>query len=103
MTAAVTSEPAAEPMNTPCVQSFASFTSGIVDGRRPPKRIASIGTPVGFLLNLPLKPSLSRTGQLTAGAVKRLFLWAATYLDSLISFFVMPGFGPMRYGSSAQT
>ena len=78
MTAAVTSEPAAEPMNTPCVQLFASFTSGIVEGRRPPKRIASIGTPVGFFLKMPLKPSLSSTGQLIAGAVKRLFLWAAT-------------------------
>ena len=48
MTAAVTSEPAAEPMNTPWVQLFASFTSGMVEGRRPPKRMASIGTPVGF-------------------------------------------------------
>ena len=74
MTAAVTSEPAAEPMNTPCVQLFASFTSGIVEGRRPPKRIASIGTPVGFLFQRPLKPALSRTGQFSAGAVKREFL-----------------------------
>ncbi len=96
MTAAVTSEPAAEPMNTPWVQLLASFTSGMVLGRRPPKRIASIGTPVGFFSYLPLKPSLSRTGQFSAGAVKRLFLCAATYLSSLISALVMPGFGPMR-------
>ena len=78
MIAAVTSEPAAEPMKTPCAQSLAWFTSGIVEGRRPPKSIASSGTPMFLPWNLPLKPSLSSTGQFSAGAVKRLFLWAAT-------------------------
>ena len=34
-------------MNVPCVQSRASVTSGIVVLRRPPNRIASIGTPRG--------------------------------------------------------
>ena len=36
------------------------------------------GTPVGFLFQRPLKPDLSSTGQFSAGAVKRLFLCAAT-------------------------
>ena len=34
-------------MKVPWVQSRASVTSGIVVLRRPPKRIASIGTPRG--------------------------------------------------------
>ena len=34
-------------MKTPCCQSRASVTSGIVVRRRPPKRIAEIGTPRG--------------------------------------------------------
>src|SRR5215831_15531570 len=63
--AAVVSEPQAEPMNTPCSQSNASFTSGIVLGRRPPNRIAEIGTPSGFC------QSGSITGHCEAGAVKR--------------------------------
>src|ERR1022692_1491173 len=63
--AAVVSEPQAEPMNTPCSQSNASLTSGIVLGRRPPKRIAESGTPSGFC------QSGSITGHCDAGAVKR--------------------------------
>src|SRR5690349_15304181 len=43
--AAVVSEPIAAPISTPCDQSRASITSGSNDGRRPPKTIASIGTP----------------------------------------------------------
>ena len=35
------------PMNTPCSQSNASRTSGTTVERRPPNRIASIGTPAG--------------------------------------------------------
>src|SRR5437588_1135947 len=35
------------PRNTPCCQSKASLTSGIVLARRPPNRIAEIGTPAG--------------------------------------------------------
>src|SRR5262245_28976851 len=65
--AAVVSEPQAEPRNTPCSQSNASFTSGIVLGRRPPKRIADSGTPSGFC------QSGSMTGHCEAGAVKREF------------------------------
>ncbi len=34
-------------MNTPCSQSSASVTSGTTVERRPPKSIASIGTPAG--------------------------------------------------------
>ena len=34
-------------MNTPCCQSRASVTSGTVSLRRPPKKIASSGTPFG--------------------------------------------------------
>src|SRR3954465_1258959 len=45
--AAVVSEESVAPMNTPWFQSRASVTSGIVVLRRPPKRIAEIGTPLG--------------------------------------------------------
>src|SRR5919108_3788370 len=63
--AAVVSEPQAEPRKTPCSQSNASFTSGMVLGRRPPNRIAESGTPSGF------SQSGSMTGHCEAGAVKR--------------------------------
>src|SRR5690606_31852550 len=36
-----------DPRNTPCSQSKASVTSGTVVRRRPPNRIAEIGTPAG--------------------------------------------------------
>src|ERR1044072_2796704 len=65
--AAVVSDPHAEPMNTPCSQSNASLTSGIVLGRRPPNRIAESGTPRGFC------QSGSITVHCEAGAVKREF------------------------------
>src|ERR1035437_5089584 len=68
--AAVVSEPQAEPMNTPCSQSNASLTSGIVLGRRPPKRMAESGTPSGFC------QAGSSTGHCDAGAVKRLLACA---------------------------
>src|SRR5256885_4072899 len=63
--AAVVSEPQADPRKTPCSQLNASLTSGIVPGRRPPKRIADSGTPPGFC------QSGSITGHCDAGAVKR--------------------------------
>ena len=45
--AAVVSEESVAPMKVPWFQSRASVTSGMVVLRRPPKRIASIGTPRG--------------------------------------------------------
>src|ERR1051325_214072 len=63
--AAVVSEPQDEPRNTPCSQSNASFTNGIVLGRRPPNKIADSGTPSGFC------QSGSITGHWEAGAVNR--------------------------------
>lgn len=43
--AAVASLRMAAPIKTPCFQSRASYTRGTPAGRRPPKRIAEIGTP----------------------------------------------------------
>ena len=45
--AAVVSEESVAPRYTPCTQSRAWVTSGMVVLRRPPKRIASMGTPCG--------------------------------------------------------
>src|SRR5918997_4470287 len=45
--AAVFSLDSVAPRNTPCCQSKASLTSGMVLARRPPNRIAEIGTPAG--------------------------------------------------------
>src|SRR5919107_751500 len=45
--AAVVSDDRVAPRNTPCCQSCASVTSGTVSLRRPPKKIASSGTPCG--------------------------------------------------------
>src|SRR4051795_4631438 len=45
--AAVVSELRVAPMNVPCVQSRAWVTRGTVVLRRPPNRIAEIGTPRG--------------------------------------------------------
>src|SRR5256885_2381880 len=47
LAAAVVSEDSVAPMNVPCIQSLDSATSGIVVARRPPKKIADIGTPFG--------------------------------------------------------
>src|ERR1039458_7662361 len=76
--AAVVSEPQAEPMNTPCSQSNASFTSGIVVGRRPPNRIAESGTPSGFC------QSGSMTGHCDAGAGKGEFGGAGSRPESAV-------------------
>src|ERR671910_3831084 len=45
--AAVVSDESVAPMNTPWVQSRDSVTNGTVVARRPPNRIAEIGTPRG--------------------------------------------------------
>ena len=60
-----------EPRNTPCSQSLASVTSGTVVRRRPPNRIAEIGTPAGS------SHSGAIDGHCDAGAVKRAFGCAA--------------------------
>src|SRR5690242_6899747 len=60
-----------EPRKVPCCHDIASFTSGTTVARRPPNRIAEIGTP----------PGLSHSGEITghwrAGTVKRALGWAA--------------------------
>src|SRR4029079_9211709 len=65
--AAVVSEAMIEPRNTPCSQSLASVTRGTVVRRRPPKRIAEIGTPAGSCHSGAIE------GHCDAGAVKRAF------------------------------
>src|SRR5258706_11896416 len=65
-----------EPRNTPCFQSYASVTSGTVDARRPPNRIAEMGTPFGS------SHSAAIDGHCDAGAVKRALGWAAGVVDS---------------------
>ena len=47
LAAAVVSEAMPAPTITPCFQSRASYTSGATSRRRPPKRMAEIGTPSG--------------------------------------------------------
>src|SRR3990172_6704075 len=69
--AAVVSEASVAPRKVPCCQLNAWTTSGISFCRRTPKRMALIGTPVGF----------SHWGEIDghwlAGDVNRLFGWAA--------------------------
>src|SRR6266851_2951171 len=69
--AAVVSEAIVAPTNTPCSQSNDWYTSGTVRARRPPNRIALIGTPCGS----------SQCGEITgfwvAGVVNRELGWAA--------------------------
>src|SRR3712207_2953875 len=67
--AAVVSEDSVAPMKTPWFQSRASVTSGIVVFRRPPKRIAEIGTPLGSSY------SGARIGHWVIGVQNRLFGW----------------------------
>src|SRR3954451_21857939 len=69
--AAVVSDDMIEPRNTPCCHDVASVTSGTFVARRPPNRIAEIGTPFGS------SHSGAIDGHCDAGAVKRAFGWAA--------------------------
>src|SRR5690242_13700680 len=78
--AAVVSEPMIEPRNTPWRQLYASVTSGTVVARRPPNRIAEIGTPFGS------SHSGATHGTCASGAVKRLFGWAAGVSDAGVQF-----------------
>src|SRR5262245_57292362 len=61
--------------NVPCSQSNDSVTSGTTLALRPPKRIASIGTPLGS------SHSFAMTGHCLAGVVKRALGWDAGRLD----------------------
>src|SRR5688572_15621276 len=74
--AAVFSDDMIEPRNTPCFQSNDSVTSGTLVARRPPKRMAEIGTPAGS------SHSGAIDGHCDAGAVKRALGWAAGASDA---------------------
>src|SRR5215470_12803706 len=69
--AAVVSLLAVAPRKVPCCQLNASVTRGTTPARRPPNRMASIGTPLGS------SHSGAITGHCRAGAVKRALGWAA--------------------------
>src|SRR5512144_1732503 len=74
--AAVVSLLAVAPRKTPCAQSRASVTSGTTALRRPPNRIAEIGTPFGSSY------SAARMSQLEIGVQNRLFGWDEGTLES---------------------
>ncbi len=67
--AAVVSEDSVAPMNTPWFQSRAWLISGIVVLRRPPNRMAEIGTPFGSSY------SGARIGHWVIGVQNRLLGW----------------------------
>src|SRR3954465_4152124 len=60
-----------EPRNTPCRHEVASVTRGTLVARRPPNRMAEIGTPFGS------SHSGAIDGHCAAGAVNRELGWAA--------------------------
>src|SRR5487761_2133788 len=74
--AAVVSEAMIDPRNTPWRHENASCTSGTTEPRRPPKRIAEIGTPAGS------SHSLAIAGSCAAATVNREFGCAAGLLDA---------------------
>src|SRR5215211_3777427 len=67
--AAVVSEDRVAPMKTPWTQSRDSVTSGMVVLRRPPNRMAEIGTPLGSSY------SGARMGHWLSGVQNRLLGW----------------------------
>src|SRR5215831_16077100 len=73
--AAVVSLLVVAPRNVPCCQVKDSVTRGTIFARRPPKRMASIGTPLGS------SHSFAMTGHCLAGVVKRAFGCAAERAD----------------------
>src|SRR4029453_2253404 len=79
--AAVFSELMIEPRNTPWVQSKDSVTSGTLVARRPPKRMAEIGTPLGS------SHSGAIDGHCEAGVVNRALGWAAGASDAGVQSF----------------
>src|SRR5919106_5472641 len=74
--AAVVSDDMTEPRNTPWSQSNDSVTSGTLVARRPPNRMAEIGTPFGS------SHSGAIDGHCDAGVVNRAFGWAAGASDA---------------------
>src|SRR2546421_1883659 len=74
--AAVVSEDSVAPRYTPCTQSRAWVTSGMVVLRRPPKRMASIGTPCGSSY------SGARIGHWVIGVQNREFGWEDSSSES---------------------
>ncbi len=64
------------PRKTPWFQLSDSVTSGTAVARRPPKRMAEIGTPFGS------SHSGAMIGHWPAGTVKRALGWAAGVVDS---------------------
>src|SRR5215471_8722191 len=74
--AAVFSEATLAPRNTPWSQSNDSITSGTVEARRPPNKIAEIGTPAGS------SHSGAMIGHWSAGVVNREFGCAAGSAES---------------------
>src|SRR6478735_7254521 len=74
--AAVFSDDMIEPRKTPWRQSNDSVTSGTLVARRPPKRMAEIGTPFGSC------HSGAIDGHCAAGAVNRALGWAAGVSES---------------------
>src|SRR3954454_21675943 len=65
-----------EPRNTPCSHEVASVTSGTLVARRPPKRMAEMGTPAGS------SHSGAIDGHCDAGVVKRALGCAAGASES---------------------
>src|SRR3954454_6497865 len=65
-----------DPRNTPCCHDVASVTRGTLVARRPPKRIAEMGTPFGS------SHSGAIEGHCDAGAVNRALGWAAGVPDA---------------------
>src|ERR1039458_4734756 len=76
--AAVVSEERIDPKKTPWSQSRDWKISGMTLARRPPKRMASIGTPAGSC------HSGAIAGSWLAGAVKRELGWAAGVALALV-------------------
>src|SRR5687767_2036794 len=74
--AAVVSDDMIDPRNTPWRQSNDWVTRGTFVARRPPNRMAEIGTPAGS------SHSGAIDGHWAAGAVNRALGWAAGAVDS---------------------
>src|ERR1700730_146027 len=74
--AAVVSDAMVEPRKTPCSQLNASVMSGTTEDRRPPKRMAEMGTPAGS------SHSGAMAGSCVAGTVNLALGCAAGVVDS---------------------